>query len=66
MKIMENPIKMDDLGVFPYFWKHPYSAVETNSCEQSEFASLSSIAIPGAKVAVDGWVSGESAGYDGL
>jgi len=22
--IMENPIKMDDLGV-PYFWKHPYS-----------------------------------------
>ena len=21
--IMENPIKMDDLGV-PYFWKHPY------------------------------------------
>ena len=23
--IMENPIKMDDLGGFsPYFWKHPY------------------------------------------
>ena len=22
--IMENPTKMDDLGVFPYFWKHPY------------------------------------------
>ena len=21
--IRENPIKMDDLGVFPYFWKHP-------------------------------------------
>jgi len=21
--IMENPIKMDDLGD-PYFWKHPY------------------------------------------
>ncbi len=21
--IMENPIKMDNLGVFPYFWKHP-------------------------------------------
>ena len=20
VKIMENPIKMDDLGVFPYFW----------------------------------------------
>ena len=24
---MENPIKMDDLGVFPYFWKHPYESV---------------------------------------
>ena len=24
VKIMENPIKMDDLGVFPYFWKHPH------------------------------------------
>ena len=23
VKIMEAPIKMDDLGV-PYFWKHPY------------------------------------------
>ena len=23
--IMENPIKMDDLGgIYPYFWKHPY------------------------------------------
>ena len=23
---MENPIKIDDLGVprYPYFWKHPY------------------------------------------
>ena len=20
---MENPINIDDLGVFPYFWKHP-------------------------------------------
>ena len=31
--IMENPIKMDDLGVFPYFWKHPYvttADVQTN------------------------------------
>ena len=25
VKIMENPIKIDDLGGFPYFWKHPYS-----------------------------------------
>ena len=25
VKIMENPIKMDDLGGFShYFWKHPY------------------------------------------
>ena len=23
VKIMENPIKMDDLG-YHYFWKHPY------------------------------------------
>ena len=23
VKIMENPIKMDDLGGKPYFWKHP-------------------------------------------
>ena len=23
VKIMENPIKMDDLG-YPYVWKHPY------------------------------------------
>ena len=21
---MENPIKMDDLGGYPFFWKHPY------------------------------------------
>ena len=25
--IMEKPIKMDDLGVFPYFWKHPIPIV---------------------------------------
>ncbi len=24
VKIMENPIKIHDLGVFPYSWKHPY------------------------------------------
>ena len=23
---MENPIKMDDLGVFPYFWNHPHTS----------------------------------------
>ena len=26
VKIMEDPIKMDDLGgAHPYFWKHPYT-----------------------------------------
>ena len=25
VNIMENPIKMDDLGGTPYFWKHPYA-----------------------------------------
>ncbi len=24
VKIMKNPIKMDDLGAPHYFWKHPY------------------------------------------
>ncbi len=24
LKIMENPIKMDDLFFSPYFWKHPF------------------------------------------
>ena len=27
VKIMENPIKMDDLGAHPYFWKHPYLSI---------------------------------------
>ena len=22
--IMENPIKMDDFGGYPYFWKYPF------------------------------------------
>ena len=41
VKIMENPIKMDDLGVFPYFWKHPFSiylqesSQEMTSCLQN-------------------------------
>ena len=26
--IMENPMKMDDLGVPPYFWKHPYLCIK--------------------------------------
>ena len=32
VKIMENPIKMDDLGVpYHYFWKHPFEGI----CEMS-------------------------------
>ena len=27
---MENPIKMDDLGKHPYFWKHPYELDNIN------------------------------------
>ena len=27
VKIMESSIKMDDLGGFPYFWKHPYTSI---------------------------------------
>ena len=28
--IMNNPIKMDDLGGFsPYFWKHPYGVMRS-------------------------------------
>ncbi len=29
--IMENPIKMDDLGFFSYFWKHPYGSLSHNA-----------------------------------
>ena len=35
VKIMENPIKMDDLGVYPYFRKHPYHLVAF-SCLKDE------------------------------
>ena len=31
VKIMENPIKMDDLGVFPIFLETPIYSPETNS-----------------------------------
>ncbi len=27
VKIMENLLKMDDLGVSPYFRKHPYACI---------------------------------------
>ena len=29
VKIMENPIKMDDLG-YHYFWKHPLNVDNTS------------------------------------
>ena len=32
--IMENPIKMDDLGVpwgYPYFWKHPWGSTKRDA-----------------------------------
>ena len=33
VKIMENPIKMDDLGGYTYFWKHPYGPYgKTTTC----------------------------------
>ena len=28
--IMENPIKMDDLGVFPYFWFNTQMSIGEN------------------------------------
>ena len=28
--IRENPIKMDDLGAHPYFWKHPCDFLTEN------------------------------------
>ncbi len=34
--IMENPIKMDDLGAHPYFWKHPYSKTNKRHCFHCE------------------------------
>ncbi len=34
VKMMENPIKMDDLGgVPPIFWKHPYIGCSIPLCK---------------------------------
>ena len=32
VKIMENPVKIDDLGVFPYFWKHQFVSTRSMTC----------------------------------
>ncbi len=37
--IMENPIKMDDLGVSPNFWKHPYGSSPFTACSWSCFST---------------------------
>ena len=37
VKIMENPIKMDDLGGNThYFWKHPYPTLEVRKIINSK------------------------------
>ena len=42
MKIMENPMnKWDGLGVFPYFWKHPFVFVLKHcSCVDSHISEI--------------------------
>ena len=40
--IMENPIKIDDLGVYPYFWKHPY----TDYLRRLAFARITPVSPP--------------------
>ncbi len=48
--IMENPIKMDDLGV-PYSWKHPYPSISPifpwNAVPWSSLATLTAISPSG-------------------
>ena len=39
VKIMENLLKMDDLGVFPYFWKHPVQLCRSTRCHRRDIAS---------------------------
>ena len=39
--IMENPIKTDDLGVFPYFWKHLNLWTAKNQMQNAPFHSNS-------------------------
>ena len=40
VKIMETPIKMEDLGAHPYFWKHPYQWNAHPKGNLSQVASL--------------------------
>ena len=37
---MENPIKMDDLGENPYFWKHPNIEFSSFSLVQSPIVNI--------------------------
>ena len=51
VKIMENPIKIDDLGGFPpYFWKHPHGipmCFLLKSINQSFVGNLSRVDVLG-------------------
>ena len=40
---MENPIEMDDLEVFPYFWKHPYPGCENDCSSRSSQPSKQAV-----------------------
>ena len=40
---MENPIQMDDLGVFSYFWKHPYEDIYEDLQRFIDYETLSRI-----------------------
>ena len=53
--MVPNPIKMNDLGVFPYFWKHPYSLnTSPQNCQglKSVHLQWKPVAIFGSRVAV--------------
>ncbi len=54
VKIMETPIKMDDLGVFPYFWKHPIKACKAYALLDF-FKLLQKSYFLQSRHTVDGW-----------
>ena len=45
--LMENPIKMDDLGFFPYFWKHSFAICKGQAafahCRSVTFVDLTEV-----------------------
>ena len=50
VKIMENPIKIDDLGGFsPYFWKHPFALFEISYTNTGVFTQRYTQEFPGKK-----------------